>query len=404
MNEDRMQIAKGRLGLYAGFWLALASKMQWTAGNAPGGVAATNGQMVIYNRDNMNKRTLGECVFIALHEVVHPMLCHLVRRGERDPQIYGIAIDIIDNKFVKRIMDETPILRMEVPADAIFGAQFGMTDDEITTVEDVYDWLMKNAKGKKKGKGKGKGGQGESEDSDSLPSFDDHMDPTNEDGSAMTPTQKEALEKEWQIAVQSAAKLAKDMGKLPGFMEEFINELLQSKVDWRSQLWAATKVAKEESSYRRFNRRYVYSGTYLPGKYSERIGALGYTADTSGSISTEEFKQALTEMNTIIEELKPDLIYFGQCDTRLVSVEELTVDSLPLAVTVKGRGGTDMKEAFAWACEHEDELDMFVLQTDGYVPALDPALHPKCPVIIIVTTDAQLPAGWEFDKIIRVEV
>jgi hypothetical protein len=63
-----------------------------------------------------------------------------------------------------------------------------------------------------------------------------------------------------------------------------------------------------------------------------------------------------------------------------------------------------MMEAFKWACEHEDELDMFVLQTDGHVPALDVALHPSCPVIVLVTTNAPLPAGWDFNNVIRVEV
>jgi predicted metal-dependent peptidase len=391
-----MQLAKGRLGLYAGFWLALASKMEWKPVGAacPGGVAATNGQQVLYNEDDMNKRSMGECVFIALHEVVHPMLCHLVRMGNRDPKIYAVAIDIIDNKFVKRVMQETPILRMEVPKDAIFGEHFGISDDQATTVEAVYDLLLKQCK--KKGGGK--------PDTSGLPSFDEHQQPTNADGSPLTDLQKTSMEKDWQVSVRAAADMAKKHGRLPGYLEEFVEALLKSKVDWRSQLWAATKVAKEESSYRRFNRKFCYSGTYLPGAYSERIGRMAYVMDTSGSITTEEFKQGLGEMNYLIEEMKPEVIYFGQCDTRLVSVEELTVDSLPLAVTVKGRGGTDMREAFAWACEHEDELDMFVLQTDGFVPALDPDLHPRCPTIIIVTTNATLPAGWEFDKIIRVEV
>jgi predicted metal-dependent peptidase len=77
-------------------------------------------------------------------------------------------------------------------------------------------------------------------------------------------------------------------------------------------------------------------------------------------------------MVDILEELKPTKIFFGQCDTRLHDVVELTPDDLPLpALTVKGRGGTDMEEAFEWACQNEDEIEAFILQTDGYVPALD---------------------------------
>lgn len=404
MIDDKMQIARGRLGLYAGFWLALAAKMQWVAGNAsntPGGVAATDGRRVWYNRDDLNARSIGEVVFIALHEIGHPMLCHLTRRGSRNPKIYGAAIDIVLNKLLKKIAEETTQLAMEVPKDALFGAAFGIPDAQVTTVEHVYELLLKKCK-EAGGKSKGKGG----DPGNGMPTFDVHLDPTNEDGTPMSGAQAEANEKDWRVSVQAAAVMAKQMGKLPGFMEEFIGELLAPKVDWKSHLWmAVSRMAKDESSYRRFNRRHISRGIYMPGMYSERIGAVGYFVDTSGSISTEEFKQAMGEMTYLLEELKPERIFFGQCDTKLHRVDELTPEELPLpALHIYGRGGTDMREAFAWACEHEAEIDAFILQTDGYVPALDPDLMPNCPVIIIKTTDAVLPPGWDFPTVIEVRV
>lgn len=407
MSTDKMQIARGRLGLYAGFWLALASKMQWVADpRAPGGVAATDGRFVWYNRENIDARSLGEVVFIALHEIGHPMLCHLTRRGDRNHRIYGAAIDIVLNALLKKIADETPQLKMEVPPDALFGAQFGLVDTQITTVEHVYELLLQKCTKKGGGGSSAKGnGQGEL-DPDAMPVFDDHQDTTTEDGKPLTQAQAESLEKDWRVSVQAAATMAKQMGKLPGFMEQFVSELLAPKVDWRSHLWASVKcAARDESSYRRFNRRHISRGAYLPGMYSERIGAIAYFCDTSGSISTEEFKQALGEMNYLLEDLKPERIFFGQCDTRMRGVDELSPQDLPIPpMHVKGRGGTDMAPAFAWACEHEHEIDAFILQTDGYVPPLPADLHPNCPVIIIKTTEATLPAGWDFPTVIEVRV
>ena len=63
-----------------------------------------------------------------------------------------------------------------------------------------------------------------------------------------------------------------------------------------------------------------------------------------------------------------------------------------------------MAEAFAWACQHEQDIEVFILQTDGYIPSLDPKLIPNVPVIWIITTDAVLPPGCEFGTHIRVEV
>jgi predicted metal-dependent peptidase len=84
-------------------------------------------------------------------------------------------------------------------------------------------------------------------------------------------------------------------------------------------------------------------------------------------------------------------------------VDELTVDDLPLpGLTVLGRGGTDMKEAFEWACAHEHEIEAFILQTDLYIPALDPSLVPNVPVIWIVTTEAPVPQGCDFGSMVRV--
>jgi predicted metal-dependent peptidase len=222
----------------------------------------------------------------------------------------------------------------------------------------------------------------------------------------MNDVEKEGLRKEWQATVAAAAEQAKRLGKLPGFMEQFINDLIKPKVSWEDELWhLAKRITHDESSYRRFNRRFLHSGQYLPGTYSEQIGALAYFCDTSGSISSQEFAAGKGAMTDILENLKPTTIYFGQCDTRLHSVQELTVDDLPLPpLKVQGRGGTDMSEAFAWACEHEDEIEAFILQTDLCIPALDPKLVPNVPVIWIVTTDAPVPAGCNFGSMVRVKL
>lgn len=395
---DKMQLARGRLALYAGFWLALASKMEWKPGKPMGGVAMTDGRTVTYNLENINARDLGDVVYIALHEVGHPMLCHLTRRGNRNFKIYGAAIDIVLNKLLDQIAVETPDLKMTCPKDALRGAAFGLTDAQITTVEDVYNLLYQQAK-KAGGKGGGELGDG-------MPMFDEHGDPTDADGKPLSAAAAEGLEKEWKMATQQAAIMAKQMGKLPGFLEQFISDLLKPKVDWRSQLRNCTaRVAKDESSYRRFNRRHLARRVYLPGMYSERINALGYFLDTSGSVTTEECKQGMAEMVSILEDMKPEKIYFGQCDTKLQDVTELTPDELPLpGIKVYGRGGTNMREAFEWACKHEQDIELFIMQTDGEIPPLDPSLIPNIPVIWIITTDAVLPAGCDFGTQIRVVV
>lgn len=323
------------------------------------------------------------------------MLAQLRPHGTRDPMLANIAKDIVLNEVLAKIAVENPHLGMIVPDDACVGAKFG-GGFEGKTWETVYEMLVKKCKKGANGRPDPKGqGWGQ---------FDEHMQPQNPDGTPMNEQQQDALAKEWQMQVQSAAVLAKQMGKLPGCLEELISDMVTPKIDWVSHLrHVVSRVTRDESSYRRFNRRHVSRGCYMPGQYSERIGALGYFADTSGSISSEEFKAAMGSMTTLLEDFKPERIYFGQCDTKLHSVIELTPEELPLPpLTVQGRGGTDMREAFEWACQHEAELDAFILQTDGFIPPLPLDCVPNVPVIWIVTTEAELPAGCDFGTVVRV--
>jgi predicted metal-dependent peptidase len=81
-------------------------------------VAATNGRKVFYNSDVLNEWPMGDVVFVALHEIMHNMLCHLVRFGDRDKQIAGIAMDIVGNNILRKMCGELPNLKMTVPASA----------------------------------------------------------------------------------------------------------------------------------------------------------------------------------------------------------------------------------------------------------------------------------------------
>lgn len=391
--QDKMSTAKGRLGLFAGFWLALASKLGWRAVPAEqcGGVAATDARNVYYCLEQLNTRPLGEVVYIALHEIGHNMLCHLTRATHHptwDKGMMNTAMDIVLNELLDKIAAETPALGMITPADATRGAAFGGGFEGMTW-EAAYRKLLKDGK---------QGACGHQ--------FDLHMAPKGDDGKPMTPSEADALGKEWAVSVQAAAIMAKQIGKLPGFLEGFIGELIKPKIDWRSQLQnCVTRIARDESSYRRFNRRHMSRGSYLPGMYSERIGRVAYGMDTSGSIGSDEFKAGMGAMTDILEEMKPEAIVHLQCDTQLHDVIELKLDDLPLPLLkVCGRGGTDMNPAFEWACQNEHDLDAFILQTDGYVPPLHQMNIPNIPVIIIVTTNATLPEGWDFPNVVRVEL
>jgi len=132
--------------------------------------AAVDGRTIYYNEEWVN--TLNEKARMGLlaHEVLHPALGHLWRRGGRNPEIWNYAVDFAANDIIKRM-----IPNVELPEGGCYDPKFqGMA------AEQIYGILEKEAKkrpdrkngdghmekpregqgkgkGKSKGEGKGKG-------------------------------------------------------------------------------------------------------------------------------------------------------------------------------------------------------------------------------------------------------
>ena len=126
-----------------------------------------------------------------------------------------------------------------------------------------------------------------------------------------------------------------------------IGELLEPKVDWRELLREfvkATCSAKDASSWRRVNRRYLSGETYMPSLIGERVGHLVIGIDTSGSIGGQELNDFLTEVKGIANEVHPEKVDLMYWDTEVAGHEEYAyheVDNIVSSTKPRGGGGTD---------------------------------------------------------------
>lgn len=389
----KLELAKSKIALHAGFWISLTSKLEFIPDpKCP--TAGTDGRRVFYNEEWVNKLTLKQTIGLILHEVGHNMLAHPARIGERDRQVANIAMDIVLNEQLLKYFEETrSTLDAELPPEGAYG-NVTINGKPLSHYagwnwERVYADIMQSAC-------KGNG----------LPKqFDDVQPGTNPDGSKQSPEEAEALAREWTMAAQQAATMAKQRGVMPGMFEEFIADMAHPKVDWRAQVRDFfSKIAKDEQSWRRFNRRFQHNEMYLPGLYSERLGLIRFGIDTSGSMGSEEFKLGLGALNDIFEELRPDAIHVVQCDTRIVSDQMYKPDDLPITVMeMKGRGGTVLTPLFEHNLQQDEEPELYVVLTDGYHDVIDKALEPRCRTLWLVTTDSTAAAEQSFGRVIRVE-
>lgn len=386
MAVTKLELAKSRIALHAGWMLSLTSKLEWISMGGIG-TAGTDGRNVYYDPEFIEKLTLAQTIGLVVHETWHNMFSHPARLGDRQPQLANIAMDVVANAQIVEFFEQTPQLKGELPPGGVPVIEKYKGWNWEKVYADLYEIQQQQG-------GKGK-----------IPKQFDNVTPgTNPDGSRMTPEQLAELAREWQMAAQQAVTMAKQRGNVPGFMQDMIADMVRPKINWQAEVWDEFKrISKDESSWRRFNRRFVHNELYLPGLYSEHIGRVACYVDTSGSMGSEEFKLAIGLLNEIFEDVRPTEILFVQCDTRIVSEELITPDDLPLvAKEFKGRGGTELTPMFKHNLKQEVEPEMVVVLTDGYHEVIDAKYAPHCRTLWLITTDHVDSAQQSFGKVVQV--
>ena len=212
------------------------------------------------------------------------------------------------------------------------------------------------------GDGQGQDGNDEGDEgtSDAPPSHDPSgtgevmdADARARDGgdSAEAPVDITAEEQAWDEAMHQALNIARAEGKVPGQVEETIQGAHASTLDWRTLLRRyMTDTAKRDYTWSRPNRRFIDSGLYLPAMHSEAMGTIVILLDTSGSIYSylELLASFWTEVREVAHELNPERVIVLQVDTRITDVAEYAGEDLPEELEAKGGGGTDFRPGFAW--------------------------------------------------------
>ena len=172
------------------------------------------------------------------------------------------------------------------------------------------------------------------------------------DGTGAAAADTAAEEQAWDEAMHQAMNLAKAQGKVPGAVEEEIRDAHRSALDWRALLRRyMTDAARRDYSWSVPNRRFIDGGLYLPSIRSEGIDTIAVIVDTSGSLPTDTLALFWAEVREIAAELQPETVAFLQVDAAVQDAALYASGALPERVAIKGRGGTDFRPGFAWLSE-----------------------------------------------------
>lgn len=331
--------------------------------------AATDGLNVIYGRsfvDRLNDKQLG---FIILHEAMHKAYRHLTtweKLFKKNPSTANAACDYVINL---QIRDYDPDGEsVEFPTDEN-GKIMGLIDERFRGMDahQVFTILEKECEPRG-----GSGGSPTDEAGDkSTPSrnvpqgFDEHL---WEQANEMDEQEAEQMAKEIDNALRQGALLA---AKMNGNISREIQELLTAKIDWRDVLRDFIKQiakGKDDSSWRKFNRRLVGSGIYMPTTISTKLDCIAIGIDTSGSIQGEVLTEFLSEVKSICQEVTPNKVELMYWDSRVAgheTYESGAVETLTDSTKPRGGGGTSPNCVVKFMTDKQIQPDCVVMLTDG---------------------------------------
>ena len=217
------------------------------------------------------------------------------------------------------------------------------------------------------------------------------------------PKEAEKHGEEIQRAMRQGEILRKKLqGKGSGSANGVFGELLTPKVDWRKVLRDfVTELCsgRDEASWRKPNRRYLVDDIYMPSMQGVTMQDLLIGFDTSGScFGGAEMTRFVTEIATIIEQVKPAKVHVAYVDTHVAGFQ--TFEDGQFAVQnlkPKGGGGTHLPVLFDYCAKNHINPTACVFFTDGYT---DWGCAPSFPILWAVSTNIKAPYGTT----IRIEV
>ena len=399
--------------------------------------ACTDGNAVYFDIAFLSSLTREEQTFVLAHEVWHAVMMHLVRRQNRNPELFNVATD----KEVNYMLQKDGFT---APKDLLFPT----AEEEGKCAEEIYEMLLKKMKNNqqqqqnqqnKNGNSSNRNGQrsqnGRQSDKDGNKTgefkgqFDKHVYDGMEDGqpnksnngqngdgdgdgdsgsnsySELTDkygkvgfdsdfqpkVSKDFADKMRETIVSEAQRVEKMKGSLPAHIKELVKKCTQAEIKWQEVL--AQFVTRCYNSGNRSwippNRRHVHNGVYLQSRQATKI-KLAVGIDTSGSTMSDRSK-FLGELHSLIKSFGMFELSIIECDAEVGAYKHYTQDdNLDFEIdngeyAMSGGGGTAMRPIFDYILDNQIECDAICIMTDGYIDSIPTNPIPSLPVLWVIT-------------------
>lgn len=317
---------------------------------------ATDGLDIILNPDWFAKISQEERNVAVMNAVLHIALMHPSRKKARDPELWSKASNI--NTGI--ILEDYGMLPRNQDLD--------MFRDKTTEV--IYEMLYQKPEDKPKDQDSDTqiNNPGSNQKDDGQGNGNSNGD---QEGQGQGQSQAASVEQQVQDKLNDV-KTQMQMGGdgfnpdgLPDSMKKIFEDLSKPKAPWNTILARfLNQASKSDYTWRKPNRRF-FPEFHLPSLYAEGLDRIDFVIDTSGSISEDNFKQFLGEINKVLKQFKPKEIGLSQFDHEYRGTEIINEFTDLRKVQIKGGGGTRIETTM----EAVDKFNTkaIIIFTDGYM-------------------------------------
>ncbi|HOA12871.1 MAG TPA: VWA-like domain-containing protein [Myxococcota bacterium] len=188
-------------------------------------------------------------------------------------------------------------------------------------------------------------------------------------------------------------------GNIPGNLVREILDRGRPSVPWQRvfRQFAGQAVAKDDYSLCHPNKRYMEHDLLVPGLYSEKVGQVVVSLDTSGSMTEADLQAVAVELNALQAQAVDLTLIVADAQIQQV-VGPDSIERFLKARKFRGGGGTDHRPVFDWIRDARLRPDLFVGLTD--LQTCLPDRRPPFPVLWVVPAASRATAPW--GRVIRV--
>lgn len=364
----RILLSRLRLLVKHGFYGLLLMHMAYAL-DEDCETAATDGKSIFFGPKFLDELSDSERDFIMMHEILHVVLQHCFRQGDRDNEAFNIACDIVVNSniLLSENMDSAAIT-LQKYGESMHLAPDGREGYEYT-VEQVYEMLPSRPK---------------------RIGWDDHT----RWGLLKDAVLRDVWVKRFEDTCEavSVRDPSNQRSLLPMFAQRMLKELRSPQLDWRSILNDFVQEEVTDYSFAPPDRRFGDSPFFLPdfNEKEDAVEDILFMVDTSGSISDDMVTAAYSEIKGAIDQFDGKLKgWLGFFDAAIVEPKPFASQEEFHVIRPAGGGGTDFQIIFEYVYSHMQENlpASIIILTDGYAPFPKETTARGVPVLWLLNND-----------------